>query len=151
MKIKATKLKSNGGEMKTPVLSPQYQKSKMDPGKNIRKVCTTADELTWQNIRNLSVSLEMNKLELIANLIETTYGSDAYRKELSKFYTDFWLRRDELFSGPVTQNRINLPEEHLEMVRQMGWAITGTRNRSEFIRLLVAFWAWKRELLKFTK
>ena len=151
MKIKATKLKSNGGEMKTPVLSPQYRKSKMDPGKNIRKICTTADELTWQNIRNLSVNLEMNKLELIANLIETTYGSDAYRKELSKFYTDFWLRRDELFSGPVTQNRINLPEEHLEMVRQMGWAITGTRNRSEFIRLLVAFWAWKRELLKFTK
>jgi hypothetical protein len=141
----------NAGEMKPAGLSSPYRKSKMESGKNIRKVCTTADELTWQNIRNLCVSLEMNKLELIAYLIETTYGNEAYRKELGKFYTDFWLRRDELLSGPVSQNRINLPEEHLEMIRQMGWAITGTRNRSEFIRLLVAFWAWKRDLLKFTK
>ncbi|MGC9293359.1 MAG: hypothetical protein ACP5EP_11675 [Acidobacteriaceae bacterium] len=151
MKIKVTKVMPKGGEMRPTVLSPQYRKSKMDPGKNIIKVCTSADELTWQNIRNLSINLEMNKLELIANLIETTYGSDAYRMELGKFYTDFWLRREEPFSGPVTQNRINLPVGHLEMVRQMGWAITGTRNRSEFLRLLVAFWAWKRGLLKFTK
>ena len=150
MKIDATKMTPKG-EIEPAALSPQYRKGKMDPGRNIRKVCTTADELTWQNLRNLSIKLEMNKLELIANLVETTYASDAYRKELAKFYEDFWLRRDELFSGPVTQNRINLPEEHLEMIRQMGWAITGTRNRSEFIRLLVAFWAWKRELLKFTK
>lgn len=149
MKIKATKLKPHG-EIKPTAISPEFRKSKMDPGNKIRKVCTSADELTWQNIRNLSIKLEMTKLELIANLVETTYASDAYRKELAKFYVDLWLRRDELFSGPVSQNRINLPERHLEMIRQMGWAITGTRNRSEFIRLLVAFWAWKKNLLKFT-
>ena len=136
------------GEVKPTAISPEFP---MSTGNKIRKVCTTADELTWQNIRNLSIKLEKNKIELIANLVETTYASDAYRKELARFYADFWLRRDELFSGSVSQNRINLPEQHLEMIRQMGWAITGTRNRSEFIRLLVAFWAWKNKLLNFTK
>ena len=128
-------------------ISPQYRKSKMDPGNKIRKVCTTADDLTWQSIRNLGIKLQMNKLELIANLVETTYTSDAYRKELAAFFVEFWLRREKLFSGKVSQNRINLPEKHLEMIRQMGWAITAKRNRSEFIRLLVAFWAWKNKLL----
>ena len=136
------------GEIKPTAISPEFRKS---PGDRIRKVCTTADELTWQNIRNLSIALEKNKLALISSLVETTYKSDVYRKELAKFYEEFWLRRDELFSGQVSQNRINLQEDHLEMIRQMGWAITGTENRSEFIRLLVAFWAWKRKLLKFTK
>lgn len=149
MKLKATQIKPHG-EIKPMAISPIFQKSKRDSGANIRKVCTTADELTWQNMRNLSIKLEMNKLELIANLVETTFTSEVHRKELAAFYADLWIRRDDPFSGPVRQNRINLPEKHLEMIRQLGWAITGTRNRSEFIRLLVAFWAWKNKLLKLT-
>jgi hypothetical protein len=150
MKTKATKIKPNGG-IKPRAISPKFQMSKIAPSNKIRKVCTSADENTWENIRNLSIKLEKNKLELLSGLIEDTHASPAYRKELAKFYEDFWLRRASAFSGRVTQNRINLPEQDLEMIRQMSWSIMGTNNRSELIRLLVAFWAWKNELLTFTK
>ena len=137
--------------MKNPTISPPSPKSSAVYGKPTVKLCTTADELTWHNIQNLIIDLKMNKATTLSYLVKTTYESETHRRELLKFYTDFWLRRANPLSSHVTQNRFDVSAEIDEMLVQMSWDITGKGNRSEFIRLLASFWAWKRNLLKFTK
>jgi hypothetical protein len=108
------------------------------------------DEMARVNCQHLCYIYEMNMVEVLDARISSTLDSDRLCEEFQEFVRTKWSQRVDTYHGSLSKKRINLEPGLSYKIESIGRLI-GHISRSEVVRIVLAFWAYKEGLLKFTR
>lgn len=105
----------------------------------------TFDNKSAEYLEALCKSLQLKRSPLLAELILSTQASKKMSSQLVHFYRNKWplleprrIETGRLFNWPITVD---------DMLKKLAWEVIGSGNKSETLRVLIAFYADHHNLI----